>query len=98
MSVSPRYNPKRALQERSGLVFLIDCLSLLPETNMLINRDTDILQKTIVAEEAIVRKAGGKYKMLPLFTETTTKIKTVRDKYFSLPRNRSIHIHRLTPG
>lgn len=37
----------------------------------------DILEKQIVAEEAIVRKAGGKYKMLPLFTETTTKIRAV---------------------
>ncbi|RDW87660.1 Obg-like ATPase 1 [Coleophoma crateriformis] len=40
-------------------------------------RDLNILQKTIIAEEAIVRKAGGKYKMLPLFTETTTKIKAM---------------------
>ncbi|KAF4949396.1 hypothetical protein FSARC_13486 [Fusarium sarcochroum] len=38
-------------------------------------KDLDILQKTIIAEEAIVKKAGGKYKMLPLFTETTTKIR-----------------------
>lgn len=38
---------------------------------------SDILQRTIIAEEAIVKKAGGKYKMLPLFTETTTKIKAV---------------------
>jgi obg-like ATPase 1 len=27
-----------------------------------------------------VKKAGGKYKMLPLFTETTTKIKEVSEK------------------
>jgi obg-like ATPase 1 len=38
---------------------------------------TDILAKTKVLEEAAVRKAGGKYKMLPLFDETTAKIKTV---------------------
>lgn len=37
----------------------------------------DYLQRTIVAEELIVKKAGGKYKMLPLFTETSTKIKAV---------------------
>lgn len=41
----------------------------------------DILQKTIIAEEALVRKAGGKYKMLPLFTETTTKIRAVSPKF-----------------
>lgn len=40
----------------------------------------DILAKQIVAEELIVKKAGGKYKMLPLFTETTTKIKEVSEK------------------
>jgi len=38
----------------------------------------DILDKQIVAEELIVKKAGGKYKMLPLFYETTTKIRAVR--------------------
>jgi obg-like ATPase 1 len=38
----------------------------------------DILAKTKVTEEATVRKAGGKYKMLPLFDETTAKIKTVQ--------------------
>jgi obg-like ATPase 1 len=38
----------------------------------------DILAKTKVLEEATVRKAGGKYKMLPLFDETTAKIKEVR--------------------
>ena len=37
----------------------------------------DILAKTIVAEVAIVKKAGGKYKMLPLFDETSAKIKDV---------------------
>lgn len=46
----------------------------------LCKKDLDILQRTIVAEEAIVRKAGGKYKMLPLFTETTTKIKAMLEK------------------
>ncbi|POS73697.1 GTP-binding protein YchF [Diaporthe helianthi] len=46
----------------------------------LCKKDLDILQKTIVAEEAIVRKAGGKYKMLPLFTETTTKIQAMLEK------------------
>jgi obg-like ATPase 1 len=43
----------------------------------LANFSVDILDKAIVAEELIVRKAGGKYKMLPLFTETTTKIRAV---------------------
>jgi hypothetical protein len=43
----------------------------------LCKKDLDILAKTIVAEEAIVRKAGGKYKMLPLFNETTAKIKAL---------------------
>ncbi|KAF1949047.1 hypothetical protein CC80DRAFT_497812 [Byssothecium circinans] len=43
----------------------------------LCKKDLDILQKTIVAEELIVKKAGGKYKMLPLFTETTIKIKAM---------------------
>jgi hypothetical protein len=38
---------------------------------------SDILAKTKVLEEATVRKAGGKYKMLPLFDETTAKIKKV---------------------
>lgn len=46
----------------------------------LCKKDLDILQRTIVAEEQIVRKAGGKYKMLPLFTETTTKIKAMLEK------------------
>lgn len=46
----------------------------------LCKKDLDILQRTIVAEEQIVRKAGGKYKMLPLFTETTTKIKALLEK------------------
>jgi len=41
----------------------------------LCKKDLDILGKTIIAEEAIVKKAGGKYKMLPLFTSTTAKIK-----------------------
>jgi obg-like ATPase 1 len=44
----------------------------------------DILVKAKVAEEAIVRKAGGKFKMLPLFDETTAKIKAVCP--MSLPR------------
>lgn len=43
----------------------------------LCKKDLDILQKTKIAEEATVRKAGGKFKMLPLFDETTAKIKTV---------------------
>ncbi|KAF6815503.1 GTP-binding protein YchF [Colletotrichum plurivorum] len=46
----------------------------------LCKKDLDILAKTIVAEEQIVRKAGGKYKMLPLFTETTTKIQAMLEK------------------
>lgn len=37
----------------------------------------DILAKTIIAEEATVRKAGGKFKMNPLFPSTTGKIKAV---------------------
>lgn len=43
----------------------------------LCKKDLDILAKTIIAEEAIVKKAGGKYKMLPLFNETTAKIKAL---------------------
>ncbi|KAF2812262.1 uncharacterized protein BDZ99DRAFT_263678 [Mytilinidion resinicola] len=43
----------------------------------LCKKDLDILQKTKIAEEATVRKAGGKFKMLPLFDETTAKIKTM---------------------
>lgn len=43
----------------------------------LCKKDLDILAKAKVAEEAIVRKAGGKFKMLPLFDETTAKIKAV---------------------
>ncbi|KAK7978498.1 GTP-binding protein YchF [Apiospora sp. TS-2023a] len=46
----------------------------------LCKKDLDILQKQIVAEEALVRKAGGKYKMLPLFTETTTKIRAMLEQ------------------
>ncbi|KAF4439055.1 GTP-binding [Fusarium acutatum] len=46
----------------------------------LCKKDLDILAKQIVAEELIVKKAGGKYKMLPLFTETTTKIKEMLEK------------------
>jgi hypothetical protein len=38
----------------------------------------DILAKTIIAEEAVVRKAGGKFKMNPLFPSTTAKITAVR--------------------
>ncbi len=37
----------------------------------------DILAKTVIAEEATVRKAGGKFKMNPLFPSTVEKIKTV---------------------
>jgi len=37
----------------------------------------DILAKTIIAEEAVVRKAGGKFKMNPLFPSTVEKIKKV---------------------
>ncbi|KAK1472751.1 GTP-binding protein YchF [Colletotrichum tamarilloi] len=48
--------------------------------NELCKKDLDILAKTIVAEELIVKKAGGKYKMLPLFTETTTKIQAMLEK------------------
>jgi len=38
----------------------------------------DILSKTIIAEEAVVRKAGGKFKMNPLFPSTVAKIQKVR--------------------
>jgi hypothetical protein len=37
----------------------------------------DILAKTIITEEAVVRKAGGKFKMNPLFPSTVATIKTV---------------------
>jgi obg-like ATPase 1 len=40
-------------------------------------KSEDILAKTIIAEEATVRKAGGKFKMNPLFPSTTGKIKAV---------------------
>ncbi|KAE9971461.1 hypothetical protein Vi05172_g10031 [Venturia inaequalis] len=43
----------------------------------LCKKDLDILAKTKIAEETTVRKAGGKFKMLPLFDETTAKIKTM---------------------
>lgn len=46
-----------------------------PEERKLIG--IDILQKQIIAEEATVRKAGGKFKMNPLFPSTTAKIKEV---------------------
>ncbi|KAK3682125.1 P-loop containing nucleoside triphosphate hydrolase protein [Podospora appendiculata] len=46
----------------------------------LCKKDLDILQRAIVAEEAIVRKAGGKFKMLPLFYETTGKIKALLEQ------------------
>ena len=71
ISASSRYHPKRALQEGSRFVLPSE-LAWHQLTPVL-----DILQKTIIAEEAIVKKAGGKYKMLPLFTETTTKIRAV---------------------
>lgn len=48
----------------------------------LCKKDLDILQKQIVAEEATVRKAGGKFKMNPLFPSTTAKVQAV-----SLPGN-----------
>ncbi|KAF4456655.1 GTP-binding protein YchF [Fusarium austroafricanum] len=46
----------------------------------LCKKDLDILDKQIVAEELIVKKAGGKYKMLPLFYETTTKIRAMLEQ------------------
>lgn len=46
----------------------------------LCKKDLDILTKAIIAEEAIVRKAGGKFKMLPLFYETTGKIKALLEQ------------------
>jgi len=39
--------------------------------------EKDILAKTIISEEAVVRKAGGKFKMNPLFPSTVAKIKAV---------------------
>lgn len=49
----------------------------------LCKKDLDILAKAKIAEEAIVRKAGGKFKMLPLFDETTAKIKEVSHDFSS---------------
>ncbi|TVY15887.1 Obg-like ATPase 1 [Lachnellula arida] len=46
----------------------------------LCKKDLDILAKTIVSEEATVRKAGGKFKMNPLFPSTTTKIKAMLEQ------------------
>lgn len=46
----------------------------------LCKKDLDILAKTIVSEEAVVRKAGGKFKMNPLFPSTVTKIKAMLEK------------------
>jgi obg-like ATPase 1 len=44
----------------------------------------DILAQTIISEEAVVRKAGGKFKMNPLFPSTVAKIKTVRSQPYYL--------------
>ena len=49
------------------------------------NIEADILAKTIISEEAVVRKAGGKFKMNPLFPSTVAKIKTVRFSIHSWP-------------
>jgi obg-like ATPase 1 len=46
--------------------------------------DVDILAKTIISEEAVVRKAGGKFKMNPLFPSTVAKIKTVSNFSYNL--------------
>jgi len=46
----------------------------------LCKKDLDILAKTIIAEEASVRKAGGKFKMNPLFPSTTKKIQEMLEK------------------
>jgi obg-like ATPase 1 len=46
---------------------------------------TDILAKTIISEEAVVRKAGGKFKMNPLFPSTVAKIKAVLLTYCFFP-------------
>ncbi|XMA18441.1 hypothetical protein WAI453_011232 [Rhynchosporium graminicola] len=43
----------------------------------LCKKDLDILAKTIISEEAVVRKAGGKFKMNPLFPSTVAKIKAM---------------------
>ncbi|KAE8448550.1 hypothetical protein EG329_009431 [Mollisiaceae sp. DMI_Dod_QoI] len=46
----------------------------------LCKKDLDILAKTVVAEEAVVRKAGGKFKMNPLFPSTVAKITAMLEK------------------
>ncbi|EPE29345.1 P-loop containing nucleoside triphosphate hydrolase [Glarea lozoyensis ATCC 20868] len=43
----------------------------------LCKKDLDILAKTIISEEAVVRKAGGKFKMNPLFPSTVEKIRAM---------------------
>ncbi|EHK99678.1 putative Obg-like ATPase 1 [Glarea lozoyensis 74030] len=48
-----------------------------------IDPDLDILAKTIISEEAVVRKAGGKFKMNPLFPSTVEKIRA-KSKYLPL--------------
>ncbi|KAH7319257.1 GTP-binding protein YchF [Rhexocercosporidium sp. MPI-PUGE-AT-0058] len=49
-------------------------------SNELCKKDLDILAKTIISEEAVVRKAGGKFKMNPLFPSTVAKIKAMLEK------------------
>lgn len=64
----------------SGELWLLERQKLiLVETiqSELCKKDLDILQKQIVAEEATVRKAGGKFKMNPLFPSTTAKVQAV---------------------
>lgn len=44
----------------------------------------DILPKTIISEDAVGRKAGGKFKMNPLFPSIVAKIKTVSNVSYYL--------------
>ncbi|KAH8801099.1 P-loop containing nucleoside triphosphate hydrolase protein [Hyaloscypha sp. PMI_1271] len=46
----------------------------------LCKKDLDILAKTIISEEAVVRKAGGKFRMNPLFPSTVAKIKAMLEQ------------------
>ena len=68
-----RHDSKWALQE--GFRSVTNILRGIKRRKTLIK--ADILAKTIIAEEAVVRKAGGKFKMNPLFPSTVAKIKTV---------------------
>jgi hypothetical protein len=45
-------------------------------------RFTRFLSKIIISEEAVVRKAGGKFKMNPMFPSTVAKIQAVRILFY----------------